>query len=86
MHGYSVYADFSKLSEDKKTKFYKLWESCSDNLGITIKNEDDWSFNKNNIADIENCSVLYQRYFKADKGQQDFLDKMLSELRKINSK
>ncbi|WP_289659833.1 hypothetical protein [Flavobacterium panacagri] len=86
MRGYSVYADFSKLSADKKTKFSELWQSCSNDIGITIKNEDDWSFNKENIADVESCSVLYQRYFKDDAKQQGFLNEMLTELRKVNSK
>jgi len=86
MRGYTVYADFSKLSADKKTKFSELWQSCSDGLGITIKNKDDWSFNKENIADVESCSVNYQRYFKDDSRQQTFLNEMHSELQKINSK
>lgn len=86
MRGYSVYADFSKLSADKKTKFSELWQSCSNDLGITIKNEDDWSFNKENIADVNDCSVLYQRYFKDNQEQQNFLNEMLAELRKVNSK
>ena len=86
MRGYSIYADFSKLSADKKTKFSELWKSCNDGLGITIKNEDDWSFNTANIEDIESCSVLYQRFFKDDKSQQDFLNQIVSELKKSNSK
>lgn len=86
MRGYTVNADFTKLSEDKKTKFSKMWQSCSDGLGISIKNTDDWSFNTNNIADVQSCSVLYQRYFKDDSNQQQFLDNMLAELRKNVSK
>lgn len=86
MRGYNVYADFSKLSEDKKTKFAKIWQGCTDGLSITVKEVDDWSFNKVNIADIESCSVQYQRYFKDDKEQQAFLDDMLNELRKVDSK
>lgn len=86
MRGFTVNADFSKLSDDKKTKFSELWQSCSDGLGITIKNTDDWSFNKNNIADVESCSVNYQRYFKDNAEQQNFLDQMLAELRKAASK
>lgn len=86
MRGFTVYADFTKLSDDKKTKFSDLWQSCSDRLGISIKNTDDWSFNKDNIADVQSCSVNYQRYFKNDKGQQTFLNKLLFELRKIEAK
>jgi hypothetical protein len=86
MCGYTVTADFSKLSEDQKTKFSELWQSCNDGLGITIKNTDDWSFNKENIADVESCSVIYQRYFKDDSRQQSFLNEMYAELQKINSK
>lgn len=83
MRGFTVYADFEKLSKDQKTKFSDLWQSCSDRLGISIKNTDDWSFNKDNIADVQSCSVNYQRYFKDDIRQQAFLDEMLLELRKI---
>ncbi|HEU0126687.1 MAG TPA: hypothetical protein VFQ56_10295, partial [Flavobacterium sp.] len=86
MRGYTVYADFDKLSADKKTRFAELWQSCSDGLSITIKNEEDWSFDKNNIADVESCSVLYQRYFKEDEKQQTFLNDVLAELRKVASK
>ena len=86
MRGYSVEADFEKLPADKKTKFSKLWESCSDVLGITIKNSDDWSFNKKNIADVESCSVNNQRYFKEDAEQQNFLNETYQELLKVESK
>ncbi|RZL37052.1 MAG: hypothetical protein EOP00_28940, partial [Pedobacter sp.] len=86
MRGYTVYADFKKLHGDKITKFSKLWESCSDGLGITIKNSDDWSFNPKNIADVESCSVNYQRYFKDNMYQKQFLDSLYSELLKISSK
>jgi hypothetical protein len=48
----------------KASGFSKQWQRCGDDLGISIKNTEDWSFNASNIADVENCSVLYQRYFK----------------------
>lgn len=86
MRGFTVYADFNKLRNDKKTKFSELWQSCSDDLGITVKNIDDWSFNTKNIANVESCSVSYQRYFKEDSTQQNFLDNMYAELIKIGSK
>ena len=80
MRGFTVNADFSLLPENKKTKFSKLWESCDTGLGITIKDTDDWSFNPKNIADVESCSVLYQRYFKDDPEQQNFLNEMYEAL------
>ncbi|MDR6969533.1 hypothetical protein J2X31_003566 [Flavobacterium arsenatis] len=86
MRGFTVSADFSQLSEDKKTKFSKLWESCSYDLDITVKNIDDWSFNTKNIADVQSCSVLYQRYFKDDVEQQNFLNNIYVELMKVDSK
>lgn len=86
MRGFSVYADFTILGEDDKTKFSQMWESCGDHLGITINNLDDWSFNKRNIADVESCSVLYQRYFKDDVEQQNFLDEMYAALMEVVSK
>lgn len=86
MRGFTVYADFEKLTDDKKTKFSGLWQSCNDGLGITVKNTADWSFNTKNISDVQNCSVLYQRYFKENENQQKFLDTMYEELMKIGSK
>ena len=83
MSGYSVYPDFSKLSDDKKTNFSELWKSCNNNLGVLVKNADDWSFNVNNIEDVSDCGVLYQRYYKDDKEQQKFLDELLDEMRKL---
>lgn len=83
MKGYTVYADFSLQDETKKTKFSELWKTCSDNLGVLIKSEIDWSFNKKNIIDINSCSVLYQRYFRNDSQQQDFLDLLYNQLQKV---
>ena len=82
MRGYSVYADFSKIDSNQTSRFIEMWQSCADNIGITIKNTDDWSFNPDNIVDVESCSVNYQRYFKDDKRQQDFLDEMYTEMLK----
>ena len=86
MSGFSVYADFESLPEDKRTKFSAMWESCSEDIGITVKNTSDWSFNKNNIADVESCSVIYQRYFKDDIEQQTFLNTMYAELLKVENR
>jgi len=83
MCGYTVYAKFEQLDSNKETKFSKLWQTCSDDLGVTVKNADDWSFNTKNISDIESCSVIYQRYFKEDTNQQLFLDSLYGELIKI---
>jgi hypothetical protein len=81
MKGFSVYADFDKLKE--KTRFSNLWKSCNDNLGITVDDANDWSFNKKNILTVESCGVNYQRYFREDKNQQRFLDDLQNELMKI---
>ncbi len=86
MRGYTVYAKFDELSENKKTKFSELWQNCSNDLGITIKNTDDWSFNKQNIADVNDCSVLYQRYFKDDEKQQAYLNEIYAALLKVDLK
>ncbi|UUM26842.1 hypothetical protein NQU59_14305 [Acinetobacter colistiniresistens] len=84
MRGYSVHADFKKLDANKRTRFSQLWQRCNDDLGISIKDRKDWSFNKANIADVQSCSGLYQRYFKNIQEQQQFLDLMYSELMKVN--
>jgi len=86
MRGFTVSADFEKLGGDKNTKFSELWESCSENLSIAVKNTDDWSFNTKNISDVQSCSVLYQRYFKDDASQQAFLDNLYKELNKVGSR
>jgi len=80
MKGFSVHADLDKLQENKKTQFSNLWLNCNTDLGITVKNTDDWSFNKHNILDVESCGVNNQRYFKEDKNQQRFLDSLYNEL------
>mgnify|MGYP003575859445 CR=1 FL=1 len=82
MHGFSVYADFSRLTKEQNNRFTDMWQSCSEDIGITVKNTDDWSFNPDNILDVESCSVNYQRYFKNDKHQQSFLDEMYAEMMK----
>jgi len=86
MKGYTVNADFSKLNPSNQTRFSKLWQSCDDGLGISIKDRSDWSFNKNNITDVESCSVLYQRYFKDNEEQQKFLDHLYHELKQVQPK
>lgn len=82
MRGFNVSADFSKLTKEQHNRFTDMWQSCDDELGISIKNRDDWSFNPDNIADVQSCSVLYQRYFKKNKEQQSFLDEMYAEMMK----
>jgi len=82
MCGFTIYADFNKLDSTKNTRFTEMWQSCDDGLGITIKKKDDWSFNPDNIADVESCSVNYQRYFKDNKEQQHFLNEMYTEMMK----
>ncbi|WP_299438530.1 hypothetical protein [uncultured Aquimarina sp.] len=79
MSGYTVYADF-ELASANETTFYKKWKEEACDLGITVKNRDNWSFDTSNILDVESCSVLYQRYFEDDKKQQDFLDTMYTAL------
>ncbi|WP_228377988.1 YfcZ/YiiS family protein [Chryseobacterium luteum] len=81
MSGFSVNADFNQLPDGKKTKFSEMWESCGE-LGVLVKNTDDWTFDTKNIVDVSDCGVTYQRFFKEDTQQQSFLDKLLSEIKK----
>ena len=83
MKGFTVSADFGRLRADKKNKFSEMWQSCGGELGVLVKNTDDWTFNTENIADISDCSVTYQRFFKEDAQQQRFLDDLLNEIKKI---
>ncbi|WP_294215322.1 hypothetical protein [uncultured Chryseobacterium sp.] len=82
MKGHSVSPDFGRLHDEKKTRFSEMWQSCDAELGVLVKNPDDWSFDVKNIVDISDCSVLYQRYFRDDVQQQSFLDKLLGEMKK----
>ena len=85
MKGFSVYARFEQLPSNQQTRFSKLWQKCDDNLGISVRNTDDWTFNLNNIADIDSCSVNYQRYFKNYLQQQHYLDQLYQEMRKAGT-
>lgn len=87
MQGYSVYPDFKKLSDYKKTKFSKLWEGagCIDALGITVKNAGDWSFNSNNITKVGDCGVngLYYIDDERRKKQEQLPVELYKELKKV---
>lgn len=85
MKGFSVYARFEQLPSNQQTRFSQLWQKCDDNLGISVRNIDDWTFNLNNIADIDSCSVNYQRYFKNNLQQQHYLDQLYQEMRKAGT-
>ena len=85
MKGFSVYARFNQLPSNKQTRFSQLWQKCSDDLGIRVKNTDDWTFNLNNIADIDSCSVNYQRYFKDNVQQQHYLDQLYQKMKKAGT-
>lgn len=85
MKGFSVDARFDQLPSNKQTRFSQLWQECSDDLGISVKNTDDWSFNLNNISDIDSCSVNYQRYFKDNLQQQHYLDQLYQEMQKAGT-
>jgi len=50
----------------------RQYKNTSGNLGL--------------IYDVQSCSVLYQRYFKDDMQQQQFLDNLYSELKKAGLK
>ena len=82
MKGYSVYADFGQLRDDKRSRFLEMWESCGGELGVLVTNTDDWTFNSKNIKDVLDCSVAYQRFFREDLQQQRFLDNLLKEIKR----
>ena len=85
MKGFSVDGRFDQLPSNKQTRFSQLWQACNDDLGIRVKNTDDWSFNLNNITDIDSCSVNYQRYFKDNVQQQRYLDLLYQEMQKAGT-
>ncbi len=85
MSGYTVYADFNKLNKNTESRFANLWQSCNKRLGIIVKNTADWSFNKENILDVQSCGVNYQRYFSDDTAQQKYLDTLYNALIEINN-
>lgn len=77
--GFSISIDFNQLKN--KTTFTELCQSCNERLSVLIKNKNDWSFNIENISDIYSCGP-YQRSYKNNKKQQQFLDKLNNELKK----
>ncbi|MDQ0594551.1 hypothetical protein QFZ37_002920 [Chryseobacterium ginsenosidimutans] len=83
MKGFSVSANFGQLRDDRKTEFSEMWQSCDEELGVLVKNTDDWTFDTKNIVDISDCGVTYQRFFKEDTQQQRFLNKLLGEIKKV---
>lgn len=83
MKGFTVSADFGQLPDDKKTAFSEMWQSCGGDLGVLVTDPDNWTFDTKNIVDISDCSVIYQRFFKEDAEQQRFLDKLVSEIKKM---
>lgn len=91
MRGYSVIPEMKQLPEIGRSKFAQLWRNCDKyidtarhaELGISVKDISDWSFNQENIADVESCTGAYQRYFKDDAKQQKVLDDLITELRKL---
>jgi hypothetical protein len=85
MRGMSVYPAEDSPIKAANTPFIRLWSQCRSNLGVNLRDTSDWSFNKANIQDIDSCSVVFQRYFKNDKTQQDFLDRMYRELQQISA-
>ncbi len=85
MKGFSVDGRFDQLPSNKQTRFSQLWQACNDDLGIRVKNTDDWSFNLNNITDIDSCSVNYQRYFKDNVQQQRYLNLLYQEMQKAGT-
>lgn len=74
MQGFSVYPDFAKSNNEKETKFSKLWQSGTGDLGVLIKNTDDWTFNTNNVTGISDCGFKNRR----------FLNELFNELKKVD--
>lgn len=85
MNGFTVYADFSKLDTVNINEFIGIWKNCSGDIGIDVKNIDDWSFNKENITDISSCGNHYQRFFEDNVEQQKFLDDFYIALQKVEN-
>lgn len=87
MRGFSISANFDKLSDSKKTTFSKLWENagCIDALGVMVKNIDDWSFNIANITAVNDCGVNGLYYIDDDerKKKEQLPDELYKALKKM---
>ena len=83
MKGYTLTANFTKTPNKEAEEFFNIWKSHQCTLALNISNTDDWSFNRNNIEDIENFGSAYQRYFKEDRKQQKVLDEIYQKLIQI---
>lgn len=74
MQGFTVCPDFAKLKNGKENKFSKMWQKSSCDLGVLIKNTNEWSFNVKNIIGISDC----------DFKNKQFRHELFNELKKVN--
>jgi len=74
MTGFTLH--FNELNKTKKNQLYPLLHICNKEIGINIKNSNDWSFNKKNILSIQSCGFEKQKY----------LDILYTKLMKLENK
>ena len=76
IQGVSFYPAIGFKSEPSNA-FLRLWKSCESDLGIYLKNPNDWSFNPTNMQ-ITSCGRFRQKSQYTEEGfDQDQADKFL---------
>ena len=80
--GNSLQSDENKRKLMEKNEFIKLWFMWSKNMDVNIKNENDWSFNPDNMVLGGEADSRY-----IDYGNLEYFngkDSMVEHLRKLN--
>ncbi len=82
---YSVIINVWTLEYEKDNVVYGF-NIAEDNLRISVKNMNDWTYNTQNIKEIQNDSVLYDKYDKNENFKQNFIDIYVQYLMQKKSK
>jgi len=80
MQGFTVYR-VPEVPVAYSNQFLKLWKECDNDLDISIKNKNDWSFNPENMK-IIGCGVNYQErsQYNTNNPNQDKVDILLIKI------
>ena len=96
MKGFTVYPELgNSLESDEnkrklmgKNEFLKLWFMWSKNMDVNIKNENDWSFNPDNMvlggeADFRYIDYGNLEYFSDENSMKEHLKKLNEAARNV---
>ena len=94
MKGFTVYPELGYKKEKtkseltEKSEFLKLWFMWSENMDVNIKNENDWSFNPDNMvlggeADSRYIDYGNLEYFNGKDSMEEHLRKLNEAARNV---